>query len=425
MSTPAAPAKLSLAQFLDAYRAQAAAAQTVAYPVNPALPRFNSVPICAVGENYTPGGWILDGGRYSPDAPYLQGFADVYDPFFCCMTLDLGHPPYYERRYHPALALGLNLEFSAGLLRVDLVNVEPFLADEIEAGRWPNRSKEWDDASNYHAWAQWLASPGETVPGEEEFYFYGKHHHYVHGLSLLSVLPAVHSLGPMPPRASAGGETESQQDGPALPEYLLAAARKPVTIHRLAASHGASRFTTQLIPHQEAEMPDLIPAPTGAQPGGGAAAGKPETQPPDTNAAVKPADTITAAEAAQIRADNARLTASMRERDVKDALSAHLASGRLTTQAQREAYTALLSQLHGQPAPEACQASQVTEVAGAASAAQLLDVIINGFPPQVPLGAAAAHATGSDRNPAAEDPTAKARREAIEAATAARKEGRR
>jgi len=89
----------------------------------------------------------------------------------------------------------------------------------------------------------------------------------------------------------------------------------------------------------------------------------------------------------------ARLLARVRDADVEDRLNAHRREGRLTTQAQRQAYSQLARQLHGRESEAVMLAggqSETPELGGL----DLLDQIIAGFPAQAPQGLLAGEKPG-------------------------------
>lgn len=166
------------------------------YRINPVLPRYERVPVFKEGTWHPCGAC----GRTHWDAAYVQELADSYDPAgLYAATMNEDHFDWWG----PALAVitaAYAEQDADGLLTlyVDVANVDPATAAQIDNGSWPARSIEWHDAeiiANYYHGADWE----EHV---EEYLFYGQHRRYLTGLGLLGqVLPAVAGLGQWPPQA--------------------------------------------------------------------------------------------------------------------------------------------------------------------------------------------------------------------------------
>jgi hypothetical protein len=394
--------------------------EVIEYPINMRLPRYNRLPIANVGEHH-PTGWFQDGGVWKPDQAYFEDLASVYDPLQFVAIVDEGHPNpwawFDDPGERPALGL-ISALYAEGQgddaqLLADLVNLDPLLADEIDAGRWPNRSIEWVDAYDDYAWLKSHRPPDE-LPELESLFFYGRYARYLTGLALLGrSWPAVFGLGPWPSRS---------QDGNADGLIKLPAARREITPR--AASQADTRHPRvfSLIPTNEQE----------GQPMAGDKAQGTESPPEKggsvTTATVEPAvqtetatesveqattaaagasgDFATRAELEAAQAENRKLSlqlaAKNRDDEVRQRLSAHLRSGRLTAQNQRAAYTRLASQLFGQQPGKLMQASgQETQLD--VSPLDDLDAIIREFPVQASMKLVADEdpgASDSDKNSA-------------------------
>ena len=372
--------------------AQTETPATIQWPVPPGAARYSHVLVAIEGLYHFSG--PSHPGGYPWTKARMQAVAASYDAvnvYAAPINTDhwrFGGPAqgvitavYYEEG-----------EDGLGRLYVDLAITCPQLEYELSLGMWTARSLEWHDAE---ALSLWLSEP------LEDCLFYDEHELYLTGLGFLGQLePGVPGLGPLPPRADAG-EAE--------PPIVLIPTR-------VAAAQAERR----------PRLRSVIPDPKEGQPMAGekqtATTGK--SPPKDDEAALKArlaeleaeaAESSRRAEQAEARVQElsaeqagedpaitaqlqqlktreesiaqteARLLARVRDADVEDRLKAHLSDGRLTTQAQRQAYSQLARQLHGRESEAVMLAggqSETPELGGL----DLLDQIIAGFPAQAPQG---------------------------------------
>ncbi|GEM_PF-6977010 len=169
---------------------------TVNYPVRLDLARYDRVPILRTGQ-YRPRGVQ---GPWEVTEEFLDSLVASYDPHFYPAVLNTDHVSWAG----PGLGVIIKLYRDGDTLYADLVNVDPLLAWQLDAGQWPKRSIEW-----------WQ----ESVHGRP-FYDREDKPNYLMRLGLLGQdSPAVPDLGPFPPRA-----TDQIEDlEPAIIEYPLAA----------------------------------------------------------------------------------------------------------------------------------------------------------------------------------------------------------
>jgi len=391
------------------------ALEVIEYPMNPRLPRYNGVAVCNVGDHH-PCGWYGNGGVFRPDLAYFEDLAANYDPLFFVATLNLGHNDFWswlaDPSEKPALGLVSRL-YTAGKgddaqLVADFANLDPLLADEIDGGRWPNRSAEWVDAYDDFEWLKSNRPPDE-LPELESLFFYDKFARYFTGCAALGLSwPAVVGMGPWPSRSQESADDEMVK--------LPAAMRMPIP--RAASQADVRRPRVfSLIPIEQEGTPMAGEKPKVGSPPeeGGSVTTATTTVDPVVAGEIKPAseptvaaaDTVTRAEFDAERERRAHLelivAAKDRNDDVASRLRAHLADGRLTAQPQREAYTRLASQLHGTPPGKLMQANGA-ELQLEVSALDDLDAIIREFPAQASFKLHAHEEPGasdSDKNPAA------------------------
>lgn len=267
--------------------------KTINYPIRLDLPRYNRVPILRVGEYYPEGVQ----GVWKVTRELLERFSANYDPHFYPASINTDH----ERFWGPALGIISIVIVEGDTLYADLVNVDPLLAWQIDAGQWPHRSVE--------AW--------DTTVFDKPFYDNPDKADYITGLGLFGQRsPAVPDLGPFPPR-----ETDEVED------------LKPVVIAYPLAAHSIHGQCLRLT-NEEVPMPK---APTATK------ALDPVAKPKEEK--VEAAAQAEATEALQ--AENAELQAKVEEltAQVKTTTTDNVAQLQTSNQELKDQLSTLQSQL--------------------------------------------------------------------------------